>query len=143
MGEKMSTLNKLTLIGRVGKHPETRHTQAGKNVVSFSLATGNSYTNKNTGEKVDNTQWHNIVVLQDNLCKVCAQYVEKGSQLYVEGELRTRKYTDKDGIERLSVEVVVSYEGKIVLLGNKQAAGGYDAGVAVSAPAIINDDIPF
>ena len=144
----MSTLNKITLIGRVGKMNDVRYTQAGKPVVSFSMATGNSYTNKATGEKVDNTQWHNVTVISEGLARVAQQFLAKGSRVYVEGELRTRTYTAKDGAEKLAVEVVLGgYNSQLVLLDDKKkeavqdAAGEYD--VAASAATIHNDDIPF
>jgi single-strand DNA-binding protein len=118
----MSSLNKVMLIGRVGKDPEIRATQAGKKLASFSIATSEYWKDKQ-GEKQEKTEWHNIVVFNENIAKIVESYVKKGGQVYIEGHLQTRKWTDKDNNDRYTTEVVLhGFNAKLVLLGGKSDA---------------------
>jgi single-strand DNA-binding protein len=113
----MSSLNKVTLIGKVGKDPEINKTQAGKTLASFSIATSETWKDKNTGEKREKAEWHNVVVYNENIAKVVQNYVKKGNQIYIEGALQTRKWQDKDGKDRYTTEVVLQdFKGQLVLL---------------------------
>lgn len=165
------SVNKVILIGNLGRDPEVRRTNAGDSVVNFSIATTESWRDKGTGERKDRTEWHNIVIFNENLGKVAEQYCKKGSKVYVEGQLQTREYTDRDGNQRKSTEVVLQrFRGELTLLDSKgggaAGAGSYDEGAGSSSfgrsspmqrdtpdrrPAtagarmneIIDDDIPF
>jgi len=107
------SLNKVILIGRLGIDPEVKHLEEGKAVANFSLATSESYKDKNTGERVETTDWHNIV-LWNKLAEISEKYLKKGSQVYIEGSLKTRKWKDRDGNDRWTTEVL----GKqIIMLG--------------------------
>lgn len=114
------SINKVILVGNVGQDPEIRATQNGKEIANLSLATSDSWKDKSTGEKKENTQWHRIVIFNENLVNVVKSYIKKGSKLYVEGSLQTRKWTDSNGVEKYSTEVVLqNFNGTIVMLGNK------------------------
>jgi single-strand DNA-binding protein len=118
----MSSLNKATIIGNLGKDPEVRHTQDGKAIVNLSIATSESWKDRATGERKEKTEWHRVVIFNEGLAKVAEQYLKKGSTIYIEGQLQTRKYTDKDGAEKYSTEVVLqNYRGELVMLGGKDA----------------------
>lgn len=107
------SLNKVILIGRLGIDPEVKHLEEGKSVANFSLATSESYKDKNTGERIESTDWHNIV-LWNKLAEISEKYLKKGSQVYIEGSLKTRKWKDRDGNDRWTTEVL----GKqIIMLG--------------------------
>jgi len=113
------SLNKVSLIGSVGKDPEIRSTQDGKEIASFSLATTESWKDKNTGEKKDKTEWHRIVVF-GALAGIVKNYVKKGSKLYVEGQLKTREWTDKDGIKKYTTEIVLQgFNSNLQMLAGK------------------------
>src|SRR3974390_3093733 len=99
------SVNKVILVGNVGRDPETRRMPSGDPVVNFSVATSDSWRDKATGERKEQTEWHNVVIFNENLAKVAEQYLRKGSKVYIEGQLKTRKYTDKDGQERSRTEV--------------------------------------
>lgn len=115
------SVNKVILVGNVGKDPEVRSFDNGGKVCNFSLATSESYRDKQSGERRDITQWHNIAVFNDGLIGVIDRYVSKGSRLYIEGQLQTRKWQDRDGNDRFTTEVVLArYKGEIVLLDNRQ-----------------------
>ncbi|SIS85233.1 single-stranded DNA-binding protein [Insolitispirillum peregrinum] len=116
-------LNRVTLIGYLGGDPEQRTTQAGEAVVSFTLATTDSWKDRNSGEKRDRTEWHRVVVFNSGLVKVAGQYLKKGSKAFVEGELRTRRWTDQNGTERFATEVILS---QLLLLDR---AGSPDGGM--------------
>jgi len=115
--------NRVTLAGHAGRDAEARHTPAGAMVVSISLATSRSWRDKNTGERVTETDWHRLVAY-DRLAEFAAQYVRKGSALLVEGRLKNRKFTDKDGVERTVTEIVVSE----LQLADRRESGDEDAG---------------
>ena len=131
------SVNKVILIGNVGKDPEIRSLQNGGRVASFSLATSESWKDRASGEKREKTEWHRVVVFNDNVVGVVERFVRKGSKLYVEGALETRKWTDQSGQEKYTTEVVVKqFRGEITLLdgrgegggGGGGGSGGYDRG---------------
>lgn len=116
----MASLNKVTLIGNIGKVPEFRATANGKEIASFSLACGERWKDKASGEYKEKTEWVNIVIFNEQLVNIIKLYAKKGNKLYVEGALQTRKWTDKDGVDRYVTEVVLqAFNGKIVLLDGK------------------------
>lgn len=158
----MSSLNRASLIGYLGRDPETRRLNSGAPVVNLSLATSESWTDKRSGERVEKTEWHRIVIFNEGLCKIAEQYLRKGSQVFIEGKIQTRKWTDQAGVEKYSTEIVLSnFDGKIVMLsradGSKQPVSQDEyippsgAGVSPSttAPAEktlaeeLDDEIPF
>ena len=123
------SVNKVILVGNLGADPVTRHTQDGKPIVSFGLATSESWRDKGSGEKKEKTEWHNIVIFNENLAKLAEQYLKKGSTVYLEGSLQTRKYTNKEGVEVRTTEVVLqNYRGEMQFMGGKPSGGGDSAG---------------
>ena len=114
------SLNKVLLIGRLGADPEIKQMANGKNVARLSLATSNSWKDKNTGEKKEKTEWHRIVVFNEGLVGVVENYIKKGTKLYIEGALQTRKWTDDSGTEKYTTEVVIQgYGGRIDIVSAK------------------------
>ena len=115
------SLNKVLLIGRLGADPEIKQKVNGKRVARFSLATSNTWKDKNTGEKKEKTEWHRIVIFNEGLVKVVQQYVKKGAQVYVEGQLTTRKWKDeKAGVDKYSTEVILQgFNSSFKILSNK------------------------
>ena len=115
------SLNKVLLIGRLGADPEIKQMVNGKSVARFSLATSNTWKDKNTGEKKEKTEWHRIVIFNEGLVKVVQQYVKKGAQVYIEGQLSTRKWKDeKAGIDKYSTEIVLQgFNSSFKMLSNK------------------------
>lgn len=121
------SLNKVILIGNVGKDPEVRSTQDGREIASFSLATSDSWKDRNSGERKERTEWHRVVVFSPGLVSVVKNYVKKGSKLYIEGALQTRKWTDQSGQEKFSTEVILqNYNATMVMLDNR--GGGHNDG---------------
>lgn len=119
------SVNKVILVGNLGRDPEVRTFPSGDRVVSFSLATTESWRDKATGERKDRTEWHNVQIFNENLGKVAEQYCRKGSKVYLEGQLQTREYTDKDGNQRKVTEVVVPrFRGEMTLLDSKGGGRG-------------------
>ncbi|MDA0938897.1 MAG: single-stranded DNA-binding protein [Proteobacteria bacterium] len=119
------SLNKVSLIGNVGKDPDIRSTQDGREVVTFSLATSESWRDKITGERREKTEWHRIVVFSPHLITIIKNHLHKGSKVYIEGSLQTRKWSDQSGIEKYTTEVVIqAYSGMLVLLTPKGDEGG-------------------
>jgi single-strand DNA-binding protein len=119
------SVNKVILVGNLGRDPEVRTFSNGDRVVSFSLATTESWRDKNTGERKDRTEWHNVQIFNENLGRVAEQYCRKGSKIYIEGQLQTREYTDKDGNQRKVTEVVVPrFRGEMTLLDSKGGGRG-------------------
>jgi single-strand DNA-binding protein len=162
------SVNKVILVGNLGRDPEVRRMGSGDPVVSFSVATTESWRDKASGERKDRTEWHNVVIFNEALGKIAEQYCKKGSKVYLEGQLQTREYTDKDGNQRKTTEVVLQrYRGELTLLdsrgrgegGGEMGGGGYDrmssggggGGRAPARPAAAgasrndmpDDDIPF
>ena len=115
------SVNKVILVGNLGKDPEVRRTQDGRPVVSLSVATSENWRDKNTGERKEKTEWHRVVIFSEGLAKVAEQYLKKGSKVYLEGQLQTRKYTDAQGVEKYSTEIVLQGE-----LCNQARLGTYD-----------------
>ena len=115
-----ASVNKVILLGNLGRDPEIRSMQSGKKMASFSIATSKRWKDKNTQEQKENTSWHNIVVFNEGLVDVIEKYVKKGSKIYVEGELSTRKYQDKDGNDRYTTEVVLQgYNSNLTMLDSR------------------------
>ena len=149
------SLNKVMLIGNLGADPVIRQTQDGKRLAQLSLATSESWKDKATGEKKEKTSWHRIVIFNDGLAGVVENYVKKGSKIFVEGQLQTRKFTDQDGNEKYTTEVVLgNYNGTLTMLdsrgGNTESMGAIDSDVnqdiaSTQPPADldIDDEIPF
>ena len=159
------SLNKVMLIGNLGADPEIRRLPSGGSVANMRIATSESWRDKTSGERREKTEWHNVVVFNDNLVRIIEQYVKKGAKIYVEGQLQTRKYQDKSGQDRYSTEVVLQgFSGTLTLLdgrgegggsGGGQGGGGSDFGRASPmerrpAPqqgggrhSDLDDDIPF
>lgn len=120
----MASLNKATLIGRLGKDPEARSMSNGGEVVSFSLATSESWKDKD-GNRQEKTEWHNVVIFNEGIGKIAKQYLRKGSQCYVEGQLQTRKWTDQNGNDKYTTEICLQkFRGELVLLDSKPAGSG-------------------
>lgn len=118
------SLNKVLLIGNLGKDPEIRHTQDGKAIANMSIATAETWRDKQTGERREKTEWHRVVCFNENITKIIEQYVKKGSKVCVEGKLQTRKWTDQQGVERYSTEVVMqAFDAKLVLLSHAKDSG--------------------
>jgi single-strand DNA-binding protein len=125
----MAGLNKVQLIGHLGKDPEARSMNNGGEVVSFTLATSESWNDKQSGERKDKTEWHNVVIFNENIGRVAKQYLRKGSQCYVEGALQTRKWTDQTGNDRYTTEIVLQrFRGELVLLGGRGEGGSSGGG---------------
>jgi len=127
------SINKVILIGNVGTDPEIRNTNDGREIASFSLATSESWKDKNTGEKKDKTEWHRLVVFSQGLVGIVKNYVKKGSKLYIEGQLQTRKWTDKDGVDKYTTEIVLqNFNSTLQILNstsnNNSGGGNYDSG---------------
>jgi single-strand DNA-binding protein len=115
------SLNKVMLIGNLGKDPEIRRTQDGRPIANFSIATSETWKDKATGDKKEKTEWHRVVVFNEALCKVVEQYVKKGSKVYIEGTLQTRKWTDQAGIEKYSTEIVLQgFNGTLTMLDSRR-----------------------
>ena len=118
------SVNKVILIGNLGRDPEIRHTQDGRPVGNLRVATTESWRDKTSGERREKTEWHTVVLFGDGLCRVAENYLRKGSKVYIEGQLQTRKWQDRDGNDRYSTEVVVQgFGGSLTMLDSRQGAG--------------------
>jgi len=148
------SLNKVLLIGRLGADPEIKQTQGGKGFASLSVATSESWKDKNSGEKKEKTEWHRVVIFNEGLVNVVKQYLKKGAQIYVEGQLTTNKYTDSNGQEKYSTQIVLQgYNSTLKMLGGATGSpqGGVDQSSAssslpsddMSSPADLDDEVPF
>ena len=123
------SVNKVILIGNVGKDPEIRRTQDGRPIANLSIATSETWRDKNSGERKEKTEWHRVVVFNEGLCKVIEQYVKKGAKLYIEGALQTRKWTDQAGVEKYSTEVVLQgFNSTLTMLDGKAGGAGASSG---------------
>jgi single-strand DNA-binding protein len=154
----MAGVNKVILVGNLGRDPEIRSLNSGDRVCNLRIATSENWRDKQTGERREKTEWHNVAIFNDNLVKVCENYLRKGSKVYVEGQLQTRKWTDQNGQERYTTEVVLQrFRGELQMLDgrNEGGSGGFDAAPdrgrapAMEGPkedfrkADLDDEIPF
>ncbi len=166
----MAGVNKVILVGNLGKDPESQSFSNGGSVVKFTLATSESWKDKTTGERKDKTEWHNVVIYNENLGRVASQFLKKGSKVYLEGAIQSRKYQDNSGNERYITEIVLQkFRGELTLLdgrdgggggrdggggGYDREAGGYGGGAPAKKPAFgggggggafddLDDDVPF
>ncbi|PVE25235.1 single-stranded DNA-binding protein [Microvirga sp. KLBC 81] len=123
------SVNKVILVGNLGRDPEVRRLSNGEPVVNLRLATSESWKDKATGERKEKTEWHSVVIFNENLARVAEQYLKKGSKVYVEGQLQTRKWTDQQGVEKYSTEVVLQrFRGELTLLDGRQGGGAAEYG---------------
>ena len=123
------SVNKVILVGNLGRDPEARQMQDGNTVVNLSLATSESWRDKNTGERREKTEWHRVVIFNDRLTDVAQKYLRKGSKVYIEGQLQTRKWTDQSGVEKYSTEVVLQrFRGELQMLDRAGDGGGGGGG---------------
>ena len=131
------SVNKVILIGNLGRDPEIRSTQDGTRVANLSVATSDTWRDKATGERKERTEWHRVVIFNDKLVEIVEKYLKKGSKLYLEGALQTRKWTDNSGQERYTTEVVLQkFRGELTMLdGARGGAGGESGAYADEAPA--------
>lgn len=144
----MSSVNKVTLLGNLVADPEVRRTNAGDPIVNMRLATGENWKDKKTGERKERSEYHTVVIFNEGLCTIAERYLKKGSKVYLEGQLQTRKWQDRDGNDRYSTEVVLQrYRGELVLLDKAKASAMdrlQDEGQRMeNTPAELDDDIPF
>jgi len=143
------SVNKVILVGNLGKDPEVRRMTSGDPVVNLSVATSESWRDKASGERKEKTEWHRVVIFNKNLAEVAEKYLRKGSKVYVEGQLQTRKWTDKDGAEKYSTEVVLqNFRGELTMLDGRNGGEGGGGRGAGEAPASfqrdeLDDEIPF
>jgi single-strand DNA-binding protein len=160
------SVNKVILVGNLGKDPEIRRTQDGRPIANLSVATSESWRDKATGERKEKTEWHRVVIFSEPLCKIVEQYLKKGAKVYIEGALQTRKWTDASGVEKYSTEVVLQgFNSTLTMLDGRSGGSGGSlapddsggdfgsSGASVAAPrravaagarnSDMDDDIPF
>jgi single-strand DNA-binding protein len=146
------SVNKVILIGNLGADPEVRHTQDGRPIVNLRVATSENWKDKSTGERRERTEWHRVVIFSEGLARIAEQYLKKGSKVYLEGQLQTRKWQDKDGQDRYSTEVVLQgFNSTLTMLdGRRDGAGGSDfsaengrSGSSGGQSFELDDEIPF
>jgi len=119
------SVNKVILVGNLGKDPEIRRTQDGRPIANLSVATSESWRDKTTGERKEKTEWHRVVIFNEGLCKVAEQYLKKGAKVYIEGQLQTRKWTDASGADKYSTEVVLQgFNSNLTMLDGRSGGGG-------------------
>jgi len=137
------SLNKVIIIGRLGKDPEIRSTQSGQRIANLSVATSEVWRDKATGEKREKTEWSRVVIFNENLVSVAEKYLQKGALVYLEGKLQTRKWTDQSGQEKYATEVVLqAFDSKLVMLSSSDRDDEQDEPAKASAP-VLDDEIPF
>ena len=123
------SVNKVILVGNLGRDPEVRNTQAGGKIVNLALATSDSWTDRTSGERKERTEWHRVVIFNERLGEVAEKYLKKGAKIYVEGSLQTRKWTDQGGQERYTTEVVLqNFNGNLTMLDTRSGGAGGDPG---------------
>ena len=147
------SVNKVILVGNLGRDPEVRRLTSGDPVVNLSVATSESWRDKASGERKERTEWHRVVIFSEGLVRVAEQYLRKGAKVYIEGALQTRKYTDKDGAEKYSTEIVLQkYRGELTMLDGRgdsdrserqPAMAGASEGGRSFERAELDDEIPF
>lgn len=121
------SVNKVILVGNLGRDPETRRLGSGDPVVNLRLATSETWKDKSSGERKERTEWHSVVIYNENLARVAEQYLRKGSKVYIEGSLQTRKWTDNSGVEKYTTEVVLQrFRGEMTILDGRGGGGGGD-----------------
>ena len=150
------SVNKVILVGNLGRDPEIRHTQAGAKIANLSVATSDSWKDKNTGERREKTEWHRVVIFSEGLANIAEKYLRKGSKVYIEGALQTRKWTDQSGQDKYTTEVVLQgFNSTLTMLDGRnggggggdyappagESGGGGDFGGAPGAD--LDDEIPF
>ena len=119
------SVNKVILVGNLGRDPEIRHTQDGKKIANLSIATSESWKDRNTGERRERTEWHRVVIFSEGLANISEKYLRKGSKVYIEGQLQTRKWTDQSGVEKYSTEVVLQgFNCTLTMLDGREGGGG-------------------
>lgn len=135
------SLNKVLLIGRLGNDPEIKQMQNGKSVARLSVATSESWKDKNTGEKKEKTEWHRVVIFNEGLVSVVQKYLKKGAQVYIEGQLNTNKYTDSNGQEKYSTQIVLQgYSSSLTMLDGKNSSSGDSK--KIEGTQLPSDDMP-
>lgn len=135
------SLNKVLLIGRLGNDPEIKQMQNGKSVARLSVATSESWKDKNTGEKKEKTEWHRVVIFNEGLVNVVQKYLKKGAQVYIEGQLNTNKYTDSNGQEKYSTQIVLQgYSSSLTMLDGKNSSSGDSK--KLEGTQLPSDDMP-
>ena len=147
------SVNKVILIGNLGKDPEGRNSQTGDKIVSFTLATSETWNDRASGERKERTEWHRVVVFNEQIAGVAEKYLKKGAKVYVEGQLQTRKWTDQAGVERYSTEIVLArFKGEMTMLSSANGnprQGGSDNGESSGSGYLprtggdLDDEIPF
>ena len=138
----MSSVNKATILGSLGRDPEVRHTNSGGMVVTLNVATSDVWKDKATGERKERTEWHRVVIFNEHLGRVAEQYLRKGSSVYLEGALQTRKWTDNAGADKYTTEIVLqNFNGELKLLGGKSDKP--DEKPSHGGSADLDDEIPF
>jgi single-strand DNA-binding protein len=148
------SVNKVILVGNLGKDPEVRMTQEGTKIINFTLATSEQWRDKDTQERKERTEWHRVVIFNEKLADIADKYLRKGAKVYVEGQLQTRKWTDQNGQERYTTEIVISrFKGDFTMLDSAKTQGMGDNGSFEAAipgarepmPSLpdIDDDVPF
>jgi single-strand DNA-binding protein len=145
------SVNKVILVGNLGKDPEVRNSQAGDKIVSFTLATSETWNDKASGERRERTEWHRVVVFNSQIADVAERFLKKGAKVYVEGQLQTRKWSDQQGVERYSTEIVLArFKGEMTMLSsgngsNRQAGteGNTGSGYLPRTGSDLDDDIPY
>lgn len=155
------SINKVILVGNLGRDPEIRSTQDGREIANLAVATSESWKDRNTGERKEKTEWHRVVIFNEGLVNIAKQYLKKGSKVYLEGQLQTRKWTDQAGVEKYSTEVVLQgFNSNLTMLdgrsgggdnsnyapssGAASSGGSYGAsGNAAPASELLDDEIPF
>lgn len=135
------SLNKVLLIGRLGNDPEIKQMQNGKSVARLSVATSESWKDKSTGERKEKTEWHRVVIFNEGLVNVVQKYLKKGAQVYIEGQLNTNKYTDNNGQEKYSTQIVLQgYSSSLTMLDGKNSSSG--EGKKLDNSQLPSDDMP-
>ena len=135
------SLNKVLLIGRLGNDPEIKQMQNGKSVARLSVATSESWKDKNTGERKEKTEWHRVVIFNEGLVSVVQKYLKKGTQVYIEGQLNTNKYTDSNGQEKYSTQIVLQgYNSSLTMLDGKNSSSGDSK--KLESSQLPSDDMP-
>jgi single-strand DNA-binding protein len=146
------SVNKVILVGNLGKDPEVRRTQDGRPIVHLSVATSENWKDKNTGERREKTEWHRVVIFSEGLAKVAEQYLKKGAKVYLEGSLQTRKWTDQNGQEKYTTEVVLQgFNSALTMLDGRRdggggaefSEGGSRGGSSSGQSFELDDEIPF